>query len=117
MKQENQDMANWANEHKKWRNSGQEQKSYCKKEGLLLSKFKLGVKKASAAGLLYKKTKPNMNGEASLFKRINLEPSVARIEEARPGYCEIWFEGKLSIRIETEESLGRLGDLIKGLVR
>ena len=81
MKQENQDMANWANEHKKWRNSGQEQKIYCKNEGLLLSKFKLGVKKASSA------------------------------------YCDIWFEGKLSVRIETSESLGRLGDLIKGLVR
>ena len=37
MKQENPDMANWANEHKKWLNSGQEQKSYCKKEGLLVS--------------------------------------------------------------------------------
>lgn len=117
MKKENQAITYWANEHKKWRNSGQEQKVYCKNEGILFSQFKLGVKKASAAGLLYKKTTANLNGESSPFKRINLEPTVAQIEEARSGYCEIWFEGKLSVRIETSESLVRLGELIKGLVR
>ena len=117
MKQENQDIAYWANEHKKWRNSGQEQKTYCKNEGLHFSQFKLGVKKASAAGLLYKKTKVNLNGESSLFKRIDLEAAPSNLGKASSAYCDIWFEGKLSVRIETSESLVRLGELIKGLVR
>lgn len=105
----------WANEHKKWRNSGQDQESYCKKEGLIFRQFKSGVKKASAAGLLDKKNAPTEKGDG--FKQINIDLSSVGKEEGRPAYCDIWFQGKLGIRIETEESLGHLGTLIKGLIR
>ena len=112
----------WAQIHKRWRESGQEQESYCKSEGIVFRQFKTGVKKASAAGLLRKRESGKLeSGSAqvssnqSSFKRIDLDEVVAN--KAVATYCEIWFEGRLSIRIETAESLSRLGELVKGLMR
>lgn len=122
MKTEIEKAEYWARVHSEWRNSGQDQESYCKREGIIFRQFKSGVKKASAAGLLGKRKPPNLEEsskpcEDSGFKRINLEPFVSGKGEQKPAYCEIWFEGKLGIRVETAESLSRLGELIKGLVR
>ena len=114
-----QERAYWAAEHKKWRESGEEQETYCKNKGLIFKQFKSGVKKASAAGLLCKKARPMLKekppeGRAG-FKRIEIEQKEA-IENSG-AYCEIWFEGRLGIRVEKQESLSQLGELIKGLMR
>jgi len=95
----------WVTEYRSWQVSGLTQRSYCTHAGLIFTQFKAGVEAARQQGLLERanvkyaqESKVISNSEG--FAPVQIKPSNTQLP-----YCEIWFEGKPSIRIETAASL------------
>ena len=95
----------WVVEYRRWVGSGLTQRSYCTHAGLIFTQFKAGVEAARQQGLLERanakcaqesKVMSNLEG----FAPVQIKPSNTQLP-----YCEIGFEGKPSIRIETAASL------------
>ena len=85
---------------KSWQKSGQRISEYCREKGIKLSTFCGWVKR-------YNEGDKKRGG----FKEIIIENS-----EKEAPYCEIKFEGKHKIRIESKESLINLKQMIGYLV-
>ena len=85
----------WVAEYRRWVGSGLTQRSYCGQVGLIFTQFKSGVESARQQGML---------------ERAHAKCAQ---ENTQPPYCEIGFEGKPSIRIETAASLRCFMDLVQ----
>ena len=103
----------WAKEYGNWQVSGLTQRSYCGQVGLIFTQFKSGVEFARQQGRLERanakwaqESKVISNSEG--FASVQIKPSNTQLP-----YCEIWFEGKPSIRIETAASLRCFMDLVQ----
>ncbi len=103
----------WVAEYRSWVGSGLTQRSYCTHAGLIFTQFKAGVEAARQQGLLERanakcaqesKVISNLEG----FAPVQIKPSNTQLP-----YCEIWFEGKPSVRIETAASLRSFMDLVQ----
>jgi len=103
----------WAEEYRKWQSSKLKQREYCQKEGLSFWKFKAGVDAAAQSGMIsrgrrrwvYENSQEpeKLSGFAAV--QINADQTIAP-------YCEIRFNGKSGIRIETPDSLIFLRELL-----
>ncbi len=108
-----EDGKRWVQEFMEWKTSGQRQRRYCESRGLEFWRFKAGTLKARAGGEL-----PS-TGRAP--RRVVQEKpgfAMVKIEEIRAEtapFCEILFEGKPGIRIETAESLRMIRDLVRAM--
>ena len=103
----------WVAEYRRWVGSGLTQRSYCTHAGLIFTQFKAGVEAARQQGLLERanakwaqESKVISNSEG--FASVQIKPSNTQLP-----YCEIWFEGKPSIRIATAASLRCFMDLVQ----
>ena len=103
----------WVAEYRRWVGSGLTQRSYCGQVGLIFTQFKSGVEFARQQGMLERakvkcaqESKIISNSEG--FAPVQIKPSNTQLP-----YCEIWFEGKPSIRIETAASLRSFMDLVQ----
>ena len=103
----------WVVEYRRWVGSGLTQRSYCGQVGLIFTQFKSGVEFARKQGMLERanakcaqesKVMSNLEG----FAPVQIKPSNTQLP-----YCEIGFEGKPSIRIETAASLRCFMDLVQ----
>jgi len=100
----------WAEEYRKWQSSNLKQREYCQKEGFSFWKFKAGVEVATHAGVIERQRRREKMGESEKLSgfaavQINAAQTIAP-------YCEIRFNGKSGIRIETPDSLIFLRELL-----
>ena len=105
----------WVEAYEKWQESGLTQRSYCSQWGLIFTQFKAGIENARQQGLL---ERPSQDGkgvdEVTRSKVVGFAPVQINNPERSMPYCEIRFEGKAGIRIETAESLRYFVDLLNG---
>ena len=89
----------WVAEYRRWVGSGLTQRSYCTHAGLIFTQFKAGVEAARQQGLLERanakcaqesKVMSNLEG----FAPVQIKPSNTQLP-----YCEIGFEGKVSLML------------------
>jgi len=104
----------WAKEYGDWQVSGLTQRSYCIHAGLIFTQFKAGVEAARQQGLLERPSQERNGADATAnFGTVGFAPVQINPSAPQSPYCEIWFEGKAGIRIETSESLRCFVALLK----
>ena len=104
----------WVAEYRSWVGSGLTQRSYCTHAGLIFTQFKAGVEAARQQGLLERPSQERNGADATAnFGTVGFAPVQINPSNTQLPYCEIWFEGKPSIRIETAESLRCFMDLVQ----
>lgn len=110
---EKEAVIDWEREYVRWQKSGLSQRDYSQQAGYSLSVFKNGLNRTGCRQRL-KKASTN---ESSLFVALQPSPTVAfKKEEKTDAYCEIRFNGKPGLRVESAETLGQLRGLMKGLL-
>ena len=92
-------IGDWQAEYREWKLSGERQIDYCKRKKINLARFRNGVHRSKASG------------RAGGFKCIKIEAAIPKPSEAP--YCEIVFSGSHRIRVESQESLSYLKNLLK----
>ena len=97
--------------YKSWQQSGKTQKAYCVSNGITFSTFKGRLHQGRQAGVIsFHRPRKSRNG----FIPIQLSgPSLRHLPI--PSWCEIKFNGKTAVQIDTPDSLIQLKSLINGL--
>jgi hypothetical protein len=103
----------WAAHYEGWKVSGKTQRGYCADHGIQHKQFKDQVNEARRAGVIPPSTQA-LNASRAGFVPVQIRQRVSCEHEVIP-YCEIRFAGKSSIRIESEDSLANLKQLIESL--
>ncbi len=101
----------WAEVYSKWQESGLKQRDYCERDGISFWKFKAGIEAAAQTGTIERRK----HRRHANIREVKLSAFAAvQIKEAKTTtpFCEIRFNGKCGIRIETSESLGLLRELL-----
>lgn len=104
----------WVSAYEGWRRSGKTQREYCDEAGVPFTRFKYWVKKVRGAGLVQGKTETSDGCSRGGFSQVHIDEVDVCDGEA---YCEIWFSGKKSVRIESRKNWGQLCDLVRGLIK
>jgi hypothetical protein len=102
----------WESEYIGWQKSGLGQREYSERAGYGLSKFKNAMMRIGCRKRL-KKTVPST--QAGFVELKSTETAAIEKEAPAEAYCEIRFNGKPGLRIESAETLGQLRGLVKGL--
>jgi len=100
----------WAEEYRKWQSSKLKQRDYCQREGLSFWKFKAGVELATHSGIIERQR--GCENTREIEKTTGFAAVEINGDQPIAPYCEIRFNGKSGIRIETAESLGFLRELL-----
>ena len=104
----------WVAAYAKWQESGLTQRTYCNEVGLVFTQFKAGIENARQQGLLERHSQNGKRGdEITKSEVVGFAPVQINQTAPRTAYCEIWFEGKAGIRIETAESLQHFVKMFK----
>ena len=105
--------AEWVDAYAKWQESGLTQRTYCNEVGLVFTQFKAGIENARQQGLLERHSQDSKSDEITKSEVVGFAPVQINQTAPRTAYCEIWFEGKAGIRIETAESLQHFVKMFK----
>jgi hypothetical protein len=102
----------WAEVYGKWQESGLKQRDYCQRECVSFWKFKAGIETAAQTGMIERRKRRRHENMREIEKITGFAAVEINAGQPIAAYCEIRFNGKSGIRIETAESLGFLRELL-----
>jgi hypothetical protein len=115
--QQRRGRVNWAAAYGKYIESGLSQARYCEREGLNIGGFQTGTKAARKAGLIGQGgADRRAKGECQFMAVKIRDDGVVGGALPEAAYCEIRFNGKAGIRIETAEAMGALASMMRQLI-